>query len=145
MSQTLKKKLRYSSVVEILPSMLRTTWKRYFCIENLHAFFPYALKKSSDDENDYFTFAKTGLVFCSARVLRCGFEFFHLLLCVWVFYAYAKKYVFLCVCLCVFIHHVHALPSEARGGHLIPCIWSCELSVEAENKTQILWKSGQCS
>lgn len=88
-------------MVEILPSMLRTTWRKYFCIENLYTFLPYALKKSSDDENNYFTFAKTGLVFCSARVLRCGFEFFHLFLCVWVFYAYAKSmyfYAYACVC-----------------------------------------------
>ena len=56
-----------------------------------------------------------------------------------------KIRIFMRMPVCVFIHHVHALPSEARGGHLIPCIWSCELSVEAENQTQILWKSGQCS
>lgn len=46
---------------------------------------------------------------------------------------------------CVLIHHVHALPSEAREGHLNPCIWSCELPVDAGNQTLILWKSDQCS
>lgn len=91
---------------------------------------------------------RQALSFAQQEFFIVVLNFFHLLLCMWVFYAYAKKYVFLCVCLCVYmvcVHHVHALPSEARGGHLIPCIWSCELPVEAENQTQILCKSGQCS